>query len=327
MLENYLYRLGNATEQSIDKDLRQLPPTAAYPPRRERLRPELELREGLVDTLRLRHCNNLLGLIAERNSSLGRVMPVSKKLVYELRFFTAIRDCRTELPEDAAAELRQQLDEIYQLKKRNLDNVAWNAFYNAPEMEANFALGEPPLAPADDGGIGPVLDGLKRFEQLARLIHRDDGWQLPAFLEQIERDYQILNNNRFGARWLSGLRLLTETLERGSDALQARLEQRALCPLGRSTPQAKILHRVFIKFYAGEVQPYMALLHRSGQRWLQQQQQLLEQLAHSDLLSAYREAVLSPHSKLWRDYEQARRRHVELWQQQLGQCGLMPSRS
>jgi len=326
LLEDYLYRMGNATEQPIDDDLSIQPPVMSYPPRRERLVASEDIREGLLDTLNLRACN-LLPLIAERNSSLGKVMPVSQQLIYELRFYVLIRDCLSKSEVKSDQELFDQVDSIYQQKKRNLPVVLWNAIYNAPEMEANFSLGDPPLSPDEQHSLGPAINSLQHFQQLIYLSRQEGPWELPVFLPQLEKDYEVLNRNRFGARWLTSIRQLTLALERSGDAINARLARRSICPLGKPTPQAKILNNVFRKYYIGQVQPYMALVHQTGTRWLAQHETLLGQLTHSSLIQAYQQRMLSTQSQLWLDYINARDEHTKAWQTLLGQCGLMPSRN
>ncbi|MCV6590872.1 MAG: DUF3080 domain-containing protein [Marinobacterium sp.] len=323
LLEDYLYRLGNASQTDIDQDLNTLPPVMAYPPRRQRLAPVTELREGLLDTLNLGACN-LLPLVAERNSSLGRVMPVSQTLMYELRFYSRLHDCRLRPEIISNNELHEQLEEIFRVKQRNLSAVVWNAIYNSKEMEAAFALGATPLSPDEQSTLTPVLQSLQRLAQLNTLSRQAPPWQPPAYLASLESDYEVLHRNHFGAQWLSSIRLLTETLQRAAQALETRLNGRALCPQGRPTPQAKILHNVFQKYYAGQVQPYMATIHRSGAQWLQQHEQLLAALIERQRLASYEAAVLSREGALWQSYIRARDRHTQAWQTQLRQCGLMP---
>lgn len=326
LLEDYLYRLGNSAGIEIDTNLDKLPPVAAYPPRRERLAKTTELREGLLDTLNLAHCN-LLPLIAERNSSLGRVMPVSQQLIYELRFYAAINHCRTTTAVREDPELKEQVEQIFSIKRQNLPAVFWNAIYNSPEMEANFALGEPPLAPEDSGILGPSLKALQHFSRLLNLS-RDPGFQsAPESLISLEKDYEALYRNRFGAHWLSSIRLMTETLERAADALELRLEGKKLCPQRSPTQQARILHNIFRNYYATGVQRYMSQIDRNGRLWLNTHETLINTLPDSSNLAHYQAQVLSIGGALWQRYIAARDRHTLRWQQQLQQCNLMPGQS
>ncbi|ANG63304.1 hypothetical protein A8C75_13030 [Marinobacterium aestuarii] len=153
MLDNYSDRVARVLQESIDSRLDAAPAIAPLPPRRQRLLPLTDLRQGLIEVLPLRHCN-LLGLIAQRNSSLGKVMLPSKQLVYEMRLLSQVRDCRAQLAQrlnartDTDAKLIQQLDSIYRLKAQELPAVLWNAIYASREMESNFSIGAPPAAAA-----------------------------------------------------------------------------------------------------------------------------------------------------------------------------------
>lgn len=324
ILEDYLYRMANATGQDIDQDLATLPAIPTYPAKRDRLLTEIELREGVFDTLKFRHCG-LLNLIAERNSSLGKVMPPSQKLRYELRFFGLARQClqRPEIREDL--EFKAQLTAIVETKQRNLHRVLWNAVYNSQAMERNFALNQPPLEPNAKDILPTTLETLGLFQQIALAIQSPATFRPPTQLDNIEHYYKNLEHNRLGAQWLTSIRMLTATFARTADAIQQRLDKRKVCPQGKPTKRSKILHNVFIKFYAGQVQPYFSTVDKVGQQWLSAHDKLLGSLQHSDKLNHYRQQVLSTNSKLWQAYLAARQDHVNQWQRLLRQCGLMPS--
>lgn len=332
MLENYSDRVARVLEEPINSHLQATPVIALLPPRRERLLPLTDLRQGLIDVLALRHCN-LLGLIAQRNSSLGKVMLPSKQLVYEMRLLSQVRDCRAQLAQssDADAEFKQQLDSIYSLKVRELPAVLWNAIYASREMESNFSMGDPPLPlRLDDNqsdGSEAALRSLQVLADLQTLI-ATPNWQLPAGLGQLEQHYQTLEANRFGSQWLKSVWLLSQTLEHTAQALDRRQQRASLCPQQRPTPKARILLNVFNKYYAGEVQPYMARVDRSGQRWKALHQQLLNNLPATPAMRDYQWHIFADTNpdSLWQGYIQARDHHTRSWQATLRHCNLMPGR-
>jgi len=330
MLDNYTERVARVLEEPIDADLDGPTDIALLPPRRERLLPLTDLRQGLIEVLALRHCN-LLGLIAQRNSSLGKVMPPSKQLVYEMRLLSQVRDCRTELAKqpDADPQLRQQLEDIHRIKARELPAVLWNAIYASSEMENNFSRGDPPLPLYSEDnnkdGSKAALLGLQTLADLQTLITTPD-WRAPAQLDDLEQHYQALEANRFGSQWLKSLWILTRTLEQTAQALERRELRASICPQQRPTPRAKILLNVFTQFYAGEVQPYMAHIDRSGQRWKALHQQLMTSLPATPAMLDYQWrtfADANPDS-LWQRYIRARDHHTKSWQTTLRRCSLMP---
>ncbi len=331
MLDNYTERVARVLEEPIDSNLDSATEVPLFPLRRDRLLPLTDLRQGLIEVLALRHCD-LLGLIAQRNSALGKVMPASKQLVYEIRLLHQVRKCRTRLVHspDADPQLRQQLEEIYTLKARELPAVLWNALYASSEMEVNFSRGDPPLPlqGSDDNsedGSEAALRSLQALASLQILISTPD-WTLPPQLDDLEQHYQALNANRFGSQWLTSLRLLTRSLEQTALALERREQRASICPQQRPTPKARILLNVFRLYYAGEVQPYLSRVDRSGQRWIALHEQLLSSLPATAQMLEYHWQVFAQANpdSLWQRYRRARDHHTQSWQATLRNCNLMP---
>ncbi|UTW13305.1 DUF3080 family protein [Marinobacterium rhizophilum] len=331
MLDNYSERVARVLEEPIEAGLGATADIPLFPPRRERLLALTDLRQGPIEVLALRHCD-LLGLIAQRNSSLGKVMRPSGQLVYELRLLHQVRDCLSRLSQDPDADpqLKLQLAEIEQIKTRELPAVLWNAVYASSEMEANFSRGDPalPLRGKDDETADSDEAALRSLQALANIqtLTSTPDWALPADLDGLEQHYQVLNANRFGSQWLKSLWLLTGTLEHTAQALERREQRGSICPQQRPTPRARILLNVFRLYYAGEVQPYLARVHRSGERWKALHEQLLSQLPATPGMREYQWQVFATANpdSLWQRYSQARDRHTRSWQATLRNCQLMP---
>ncbi|UTW01713.1 DUF3080 family protein [Amphritea atlantica] len=331
MLERYSNRVANSLDSDTELDLNiplQLPP---YPRRRERIQPVTDLRQGLIEVLNLRHCQ-LINLIAERNSSLGKVMPPSRQVVYEIRLLFRLGRCQQTLKQpqaEADPQLIRQIEDIFQIKKASFEAALWNGIFTSEAMERNFSLSEPPLALTDDDGFSQSRQALLIFNQLAALNNATASfqpeWPEPDYLDQLEPHYQALSVLRFGSRWLRSLYLITYTLDHTARVIEQRLEQRPLCFNNRATPQALIVKNVFNKYYAGELQPYMARIDREGREWLQLNHSLLQNF--NDIPAAmqrYQSLILDPDGPLWQNYTSARERHTKAWQQLLSQCNLMP---
>jgi hypothetical protein len=131
---------------------------------------------------------------------------------------------------------------------------------------------------------------------------------------------------------LSALTLLTQRLEHASNLIEKRLEKRAICFNSTATPKAKILQNVFYKYYAGEVQPYMATVDKYAQRWFTLNTQIITSLQTGgihlpDTVTAYfnRTIAMNKSGSVWSEYKFARDKHIQLWQKVLKQCGMMPS--
>ncbi|WP_286237715.1 DUF3080 family protein [Neptuniibacter halophilus] len=332
MLENYLYRLSNSLE--LEQPAPFSPPVrAGFPLKRERILATEEIREGLLDVLRLQECNLVL-MIAERNSSLGKVYRPSLKLAYELRFFSALSQCRQRLANQESADqaLLRRLDEIYQVKQQNLPLELWNGIFSSEAIEANFSRDRTPLPLRDDGTVAASQAALS---QLVALTGHPPGWfESPdSAIPDLEPSYEILHKNASGTRVFSSLELMTHYLNTASSLINTRLAQRPLCYNQQASTQGKILRNVFFKFYIGDVQPYLALVHNQSAPWMKLNADLLSNFQQLNIqipesMQAYYAKMISISAPegLWQQYIRARDQHTQSWQRLLKQCGLMPTK-
>lgn len=325
LVERYASRTANAIE--VDFELNLDSAAKFYSPladRRERIAEVPEIREGLLDLLDLRHCD-LMRLVADRNTSLGRVALPSQRLIYELKILPALEQCIETIADDPELEtLRSKLIDLSGSKKQSFASLLFNAIYTSSEMEQQFSLGAQPLSPEQLGEISPLIEPMERFVLLAKLVNQDD-WQTPAFTDQLETSYEFLYRADFGARWISSMALLTQTLEQSSLALEQRLTGRPICFNGKPNNQSKILWTVFNKFYVQELQPYIALVERQGKQWSALHFAILKELksvTQSQTLDRF--IKVETETGIWPRYLAARDMHTQAWQNILEQCGLRP---
>ena len=332
MLEDYAARMSTVLDTEINLSLTQaalaLP---AFPSKRERLMPTTELRENLWDVLDFRQCD-MLKLISERNSSLGKVMPPSQKMRYELRFIKTLQNCRETLnaikkPDDTQLAFQSRLEVIYQTKRDNLPLEVWNGIYGSNEIEQHFKIGKPPLSLTADNN-GHVQQALGQLAELAIII-QSGSITLPNWLDKVEAPYEVMHRSEFGSSLLSSLSMMTQTLDRTAEAIEVRLKRKPFCFPGHQPPQAKTLNNVFQKYYAGKVQPYMAVIQRQGNPWFTLHDELMSQFPAPSAMQNYHKQVLAINieNSLWNQWVKARQRHTNAWQKILGQCNMMPGAS
>lgn len=329
MLEDYTDSMQNVLDTDITLDiataLRTLPP---LPEKRQRMLSTPDIREGMLDVWDFQQCG-MMHLIAERNSSLGKVMLPSQKMRYELRFLAALQSCLAKMQAIAAPDTKQQdfvqrLGEIAQLKQQNLGREIWNAIYSSDEISQHFARGQAPLS-SETGQSGNVLRALEQLHTLA-MLNSQRPLALPHWLDDIETSYYTFYSSQFGAQLLPALAILTETLNKTATAIEQRLQRSAFCHKGHRPRRAEILRNIFQKYYAGQVQPYMALIQREGQEWLALHDAIIKQLPAPQAMLDYQQQVISLEAtdSLWQRWQSANRRHTQAWQDILGQCGMMP---
>jgi hypothetical protein len=325
VLEDYQQRVANVLEQELA--LVQPATTLPLPSRRARQQQLAETRGGLLDTLELRHCG-LLPLIAERNSSLGKVKPPSQLLSYELRFFTLLQRCYRQDQQRPLLDMEfsQQLALLYRLKQANLPGVFWNAVFTSIAIERNLSLSRPPLPLTGHPGYGDSLRALQLLNRIgAGLDPPAQTYRQPDRLAQLEEHYEALHHSEYGSQLFTSLRLLIDTLNRTAATIEQRLAQRPLCLRGR-TPQAQYLKNVFDRYYTAKLQGYLSQVYRQGRPWLEQLNRLAVMQPSSEAFDAFRQQMLNPEAKqgLWQQFEQALERHTQSWQRVLTECGMMP---
>ena len=142
----------------------------------------------------------------------------------------------------------------------------------------------------------------------------------------LEKHFEQIYRTDFGSRWLQSVRILTKTLDQTARAINARLDQRPICSHHPPNNQARMIQNVFVKFYAGRLQPYIAMIEQQGRPWIKANQTLQDELPVPDVAQRYFDALWGGKNSVYGTYQQARERHTQAWQRLLGQCGLMPSK-
>ncbi|WP_415898647.1 DUF3080 family protein [Neptuniibacter sp. QD48_11] len=332
VLENYLYRLSNTLD--LNQPQSYIPEARIqFPLKRDRILKTTEIREGLLDVLKLKRCD-LLPLIAERNSSLGKVAKPSAKLQYELNFYYLLTQCRESLRNASAidTELLKRVNEIHRVKRDNLPAELWNGIFTAPEIEANFSRSQTALPLVDNSSSQQSIEALRTLVNLTANNLDQLGLTRPSE-DHLNQAFKVLHSNRSGPAIISSLEVLTYHLDQAARLLDQRNSPtNPLCRNQSPNKKARILENVFYKFYIGEVLPYLAQTDRYASQWLDLNQQLLQNyktlsVSIPQSMETYSATVLSKTSpqSLWLNYQQVRDKHTEAWQNILRNCGMMPT--
>lgn len=328
MLRDYTQRVSNALEHPVNFKTSHVT-YPIFPPRRERRQEVHDLREGLIDVLRLRQCD-LLPLISERNSNLGRVMTPSQSLQYELRFLPAIHHCEQIISgriidEPELSPLLERVQEIRRHKEKQLPKVIWNSVYTTPEMEQQFSRSASPLPLKGIGQNNQIQHILDPFVVIAQLADNPSQWPETEFISALEGYYENLYRTELGSQWLQSVSVLTYTMNEVSIAIEQRLSQRPICFNQQPNNRATIIQNVFRNFYAAEFQPYLASTDQFGQRWKSIHEEMISTLPVPHSTTEYFLSVFDPayEGGFMYAYDQAKKRHTSAWQTLLDHCGLM----
>ena len=293
------------------------------PPRRERLQPIAEVRIGLLDLLiDVRRCPELQQQISQRNSILGKQLVPSRRLAYEGDLLRAIEACLPRLAKERDQELRATLGELAVEKRKQLPRVFWNALNGSAEVERYLHFAEQAL-PVDAAEDNAALDALAQLADLAHALPQ----RLPPPAGELDPLFFALHASEQGGQLIASLASLSHTLNQGSELLESRQRQRPICPLGQATPRGRILQNIFVKYYAGALQPYLAEIDQRGQRWSRSLRQLAAAEEIPPAMREYLSNLAGAESSLWADFQQATARHVRAWQTTLKSCGLAPGQA
>ncbi|MFZ3153810.1 DUF3080 family protein [Pseudomonas sp.] len=322
--EDYLQRLSNAldVEPATAFDSSELT-RYRLPARRERLLEIAELRISLLELLvDVRRCPALQQQISLRNNSLGKQLTPSSRLAYEGDLLRALDACSAQLRNQDQRPLRNTLEQLAQEKRAQLPGVFWNALNASPEVERYLRFAEQTLPP-HAGEDNAALDALAQLAAIGTAL--PDA--LPPSTEQLDPLFFALHASDQGGQLISSLASLTHTLNQGSEMLHSRQQSRPLCPTGKATERGRIVQNIFVKYYAGSLQPYLAQVDQRGQAWSSSLRSL-SSVAQIPLATRQYLHSLSGHeASLWTAFQQATARHVRSWQELLNSCGLAPGQS
>ncbi len=316
LLDDYLSRLSRVLD--VDRPPLAEQATPRMPPARE-LQVALEpLSINLLDFWGFRSCG-LSEVLGERNSILGRVMVPSQHLHMDGRILQQLRHCMRTLDDEERVELAAELEKQ---KLRQWPGRYWNATAAAPELRAFWSPSTTPLVPGEEASFQEAQTALAF---LTKLPDRLENHQWPERSE-LESHYKALEQYSLGGKLLRSLTLGSQRIQSANEMLAVARERRTLCPGGLQKKELEYARTVMVKVFVGEVQPWLAAVNRRASSLTQSYRALLEQQAEElqPALHPFLEDVTTQHS----EFQDALRRHVDLWQGLFDECDsqAIPSR-
>ncbi|WP_290783558.1 DUF3080 family protein [Halomonas sp.] len=274
----------------------------AFPEQRDRLVTIPETREGMLNVFALRECH-ITTLVAERNSTLGRVAPASQQWRYELTLWQRLTDClASEVPERLADADRERLERLTATKTEQLPRATWNGLFGSDEWAGSFSRVSSPL-PAD--ALSPPeaqLASLGYLQELTAIAAKDVP---PPDLEAMEGHLRALNQRPYTAELLRTLTLATQRIDEASRLAELALARHDGC-LTPGLEESESDERL------GQ---WLEALSGAAHTWLAELDPLFNSLASPpDAVGAYQSEWLSRHnpSAPLPAFEAARDHHQEL---------------
>ena len=247
-------------------------------------------------------------LLGERNSSLGKVMPPSQRLKYELAFLKQVQPCLTH--PDIAPDLQQKLTAIASDKTRQIDKH-WQNFLQQDEtlrqqLHPYRSLSEPNSV----AGVAETMQALHSLLTLQKSIV-EQNWQQASSInpeQALEALYkantlsQLQQSLRFSQNWLQSV---NQQLE--------QLDLKVVCPAGKHSDKAEILNTILLQYFIGKVQVYFAQTDGAYQQLYPLLRQLYQGTALTQPISQRFEV---PNTELKAELK----RHVIWWKAVQQQC-------
>lgn len=253
----------------------------------------------LTDMLALDVCD-LETLIAERNSSLGKVQTDAGLLQYELRLLDKLGLCLTTpaLSNQLDAELIAKLQQIYQQKQQQLPAVFANLLSRDQTLRQQLAGSQRGVTP-DQGGSAETLQALQHLNKLRQLVLQRD-YQAASKVD-INQALGTLHQTQLLADLQHSLRLSQQFFLQLNTAL-ARLSNTELCQADRNI-RDNLLTQIFIGRVQAELARFNGMANELSAALLQLYQQ-------HPLQPTIQQRLLAPQLAL----QQQLRQHVAFWQ-------------
>lgn len=265
--ETYLERVANVQQQSA------LPAVIAepfpLPAKRDLILPIESVTIGLLDSYELRKCR-LFNLIAEKNSSLGKVQDQFREFDFQHALIQGLEQCLGEANSSnqrndntplLSPQLTDQLSDILHIKRKQQPLYTANLLFTSDTMRTQ--LNATRWVDAQSSQIDPqVLAGLNVINsaylqsQSAVITDSEDNRQSVALItpyqEALEKSPAVgglLYSMYNATRWL-------ETMTQQLTQHDAEI----LCQPNRDRTNFNYLNNVFRQFFINEIQAYLALL-------------------------------------------------------------------
>ncbi len=260
----------------------------------------------LTDMLALDVCD-LETLIAERNSSLGKVQTDAALLHYELVLLVRLDRClhTPALASQLAPELHAALRQIYQQKQQQLPAVFANLLSRDQTLRQQLAGSQRGVAP-DQGGLAETVQALNQLNTLRRLILQQD--YQAASQTDIINALATLHRSQLIADVQHSLRLSQQFFLQLNQQL-AQISATQLCKTDTAVRE-NLLNQIFI----GRVQAELARVDGMTTELLTPLLQLYQQ---HPLQLTVQQRLQMPQASL----QQQLRQHVVFWQR-WRQCDL-----
>ncbi|WP_232455138.1 DUF3080 family protein [Oceanisphaera avium] len=337
----YLTRVAKVLEAPAPV-LQPPPALPALPAQRKLTIPVPRIRSGLIETLKLNHCD-ILGLVALHNSPLGKSQTSAWQFAYHFQFQQQLQQCLVQLTalpnteqEEELPLLISWLNDLAQKKAPQLSLYYWNMMVAEPDIRDALSPASKSLAFSAQPGFQETLRAFQLFKRLhqslaqassAPFIIRDE--ETASLEQELSQALKGLYKNDYLGQLFYSLHASAHYLEQSIEFLSA-LD--TLHCQGAQAIKGERLNNAMQHYYIKDIQAYLAQLDRQfvalAPLIATSLSPLEPQSAHkAQRMAAYRTTLASGlDSLIYVRYRDLTLEHAKVWQHFLKRCQLSPTR-
>ncbi len=264
---------------------------------------------NLIDFSRLSQCE-LSSLIAERNTTLGKVQPLSQRFVYEAKLLTLIERCQLTLA-ISDAKLSARMGHILKIKQTQF-SVLWSQLIQkSEEIKTSLSVSHGTLSnTAEHTEMNSVI----ALSYLSSLKDKP----LEVINKEVEASLATLQLSRLPAKLWRTQYVLARQLANITEVVSTELEQLD-CAKTTDFNKAEILRNIFQLFFIQQIQPIGSALNH----YHYQLKPIWDNWISEDDFSPPFKQYIHKHAALgFSEYQTQMQNHVTMWQNFFKQCGI-----
>lgn len=303
--EAYSQQVSNVLQRDISVEIS----SSYWPPEKRLVAIEVPSPTmSFYNSFQLNQCQ-LGALLAERNSSLGKVFLPANELIYETKVLQALPECIEN--ETIGERLTAQLQEIQTLKEEQLPNVIHNFWVASEEMRNTFSSNSKILSLENSEQLEPDIKALEYFAHTLRSTMSRQG-QISITNEAWVNNLQLLaRSDRLPKLWRS-LEVASEYLNSINHALDQHATQ-STCSHVEIRRNEQLVN-IFSNLFQGQIKPAINYWLKAATR-LQPTIVALNSMTNSSIWNEYIDDLTSPE-----ELQQALERHQEIINTLDSQC-------
>jgi len=306
-LETYQQRLSNVLSSPTPHFIPALLP--AYPTLTSLGDDTPDILIKLHEFTDLQYCQ-LATLIAQRNTTLGKLQLPSTRFIYEKKLLYALQTCIALSDEPA---LREKLQSWYAHKHDNLPFAWASMLQKSPEIKQALSRNANFISGTEQDGLQTSLAAL---QYLFKVQTSDD-----IDSTVLEEHWKTLAQDAFLAKLWRTQILLTQNLATTTKCLEMP-DVTAYCQAKTPPKKVDYLSNVFRMYFIEKIQPVATQINY----YHYQVSPILDRfLTHAALSDAFKHYISEQHQVGFHAYQTTMQAHIHFWQTLFKVCDISPT--